>query len=147
MRPPNADVKITVGSDDGENRLCQCDTGIQQNGTPYATNFHLTRFIGVRTYPILVCAACRSGKIDVMVLFTGDGLDRAAVGGVTAAQMLTLIANELPKSTEAVTNSGVDLQFNLVHAGRVSCWLLRQERTVYEKQKFPLCKRGERCRF
>ncbi|CAM9959250.1 unnamed protein product [Scytosiphon promiscuus] len=56
-------------------------------------------------------------QVDVMVLYSSDSLDRAAWGGVTAEQMETLIADELPKATEATMNSEVDLEFNLVHTG------------------------------
>lgn len=54
-----------------------------------------------------------------MFLYSSDALARV-VGGATAEQMETKIANELPKATEAATNSEIDLQFNLVHAGLVS---------------------------
>lgn len=54
-----------------------------------------------------------------MFLYSSDGLARV-VGGSTAAQMETKIANELPSATEAATNSEIDLQFNLVHTGPVS---------------------------
>lgn len=58
-------------------------------------------------------------KIDVMFLYSDASLTRV-VNGATAAQMESLIANELPKATEAAVNSDIDLQFNLVHAGPVS---------------------------
>lgn len=54
-----------------------------------------------------------------MFLYSSDALSRV-VGGATADQMETKIANELPKATEAAVNSEIDLQFNLVHAGPVS---------------------------
>ncbi|CAM9873433.1 unnamed protein product [Ectocarpus sp. 4 AP-2014] len=55
-------------------------------------------------------------QIDVMFLYSDASLTRV-VNGATAAQMESLIANELPKATEAAVNSDIDLQFNLVHAG------------------------------
>ncbi|CAM9379081.1 unnamed protein product, partial [Hapterophycus canaliculatus] len=55
-------------------------------------------------------------QIDVMFLYSSDALTRV-VGGATAEQMETKIANELPKATEAAANSEIDLEFNLVHAG------------------------------
>lgn len=76
-----------------------------------------TRFFKILRRRVEWCAAAK--KIDVMVLYSEDALSRV-FGGATAAQMETMIADELPKATEAATNSEIDLQFNLVHAGPVS---------------------------
>lgn len=54
-------------------------------------------------------------QIDVMFLYDEAVLDR-----VTAQQMETLIADELPASNEAADNSLINVRFNLVHAGEAS---------------------------
>lgn len=69
--------------------------------------------------PVPLCA-----KIDVMFLYSSDSLTRV-IGGVTAEQMETLIADELPEATTAAENSEIDLEFNLVHAGPVSGFLMK----------------------
>lgn len=54
--------------------------------------------------------------MDVLFLYSEDGLVRR---GVTAEQMETMIADELPLTNEATANSDVDLRFNLVHVAQV----------------------------
>eukprot|EP00752_Nemacystus_decipiens_P018442 g16533.t1 len=53
-------------------------------------------------------------RIDVLVVYSASSLSRV-VGGVTAAQMESLISDEIPTVNEAVTNSEIDLHYNLVH--------------------------------
>lgn len=59
----------------------------------------------------------RTQQIDVMFLY-----DEAAVGRTygVGEHFETLLADELPVTNEAAENSGVDVRFNLVHAGKVS---------------------------
>jgi len=52
-----------------------------------------------------------------MILYSDKGLDRL---GVSAEQMETKIADELPVTNEAAANSLVDVRFNLVHTAMVS---------------------------
>jgi len=60
-----------------------------------------------------------------MFLYSADALARS---GITAEQMETRIANELPSTNEAAANSGVDnLQFNLVHTAEVGIVVQRTE--------------------
>lgn len=54
-------------------------------------------------------------QIDVMVLY-----DEAVLTYYSTQQLETQIAGELIYSNEATANSLVDLQFNLVHAGKAS---------------------------
>eukprot|EP00903_Cladosiphon_okamuranus_P011266 g10624.t1 len=64
-------------------------------------------------------------QIDVMFLY-----DKAAMEGgvaVTSEQMETLIADELPYSNEAAANSLINLQFNLVHTGKLPYTVQTQE--------------------
>lgn len=60
-----------------------------------------------------------------MFLYSAEGLTRS---GISAEQMETKIADELPSLNEAVANSDVDnLQFNLVHTAEVSSSVQRAE--------------------
>lgn len=79
-------------------------------------NAHFTRPFGFQTD----CHSHTVAKqIDVMVLYSPESLPRV-VGGVTAEQMETLIADELPAATEAGVNSEISVNFNLVHTAVVS---------------------------
>ena len=51
-----------------------------------------------------------------MILYSDKALERL---GVSAEQMETKIADELPTTTEAAANSLVNLEFNLAHTGKV----------------------------
>lgn len=57
-----------------------------------------------------------SNQVDVLFLYSEDGY---ITRGVSADQMETMIAGELPLTNEATENSGVDLHFNLVHVAEV----------------------------
>lgn len=54
-------------------------------------------------------------QIDVMFLYDEAVLERYSVD-----YLETLIADELPTSTEAAVNSLIDLRFNLIHTGKAS---------------------------
>ena len=67
----------------------------------------------------LLSRAAPSVQVDVLVVYSAESLWRV-IGGVTAAQMETLIADEIPTANEAATNSEIDIRFNLVHTAPVS---------------------------
>lgn len=54
-------------------------------------------------------------QIDVMVLYTAEARENTGQAQVTAA-----IAAGFASSNQATANSGIDLDFNLVHVGEVS---------------------------
>lgn len=70
-------------------------------------------------------------QVDVMVLYNDMALGRI---GVTAEQMETKIADELPTANEAAANSNINLRFNLVHTEKVG----RTEQNTARQRKHSL---------
>lgn len=55
-----------------------------------------------------------------MFLFTEDAL--VQLGGISPAQMVSIIFGALASTNAAFVNSGIDLVFNLAFVGFVSLW-------------------------
>ena len=60
-----------------------------------------------------------SSKIDLMVLYTEEAWSPAGYGH-TEPVLLTMMAELLQGTNQALVNSKIDMVFNPVHVGRVS---------------------------
>lgn len=52
-----------------------------------------------------------------MMLYSEDG--KGMLGNISDTQMQTTLATALSTSNEALVNSGIDMEFSLVHVGPV----------------------------